>query len=26
VLSQSDIGGIREGSNVRVQNGQAYAY
>ena len=26
VLSQSDIGGLREGSNVRVQNGQAYAY
>lgn len=26
VFSQSDIGGLREGSNVRVQNGQAYAY
>ena len=26
VLSQRDIGGLREGSNVRVQNGQAYAY
>ena len=26
VLSQRDIGGIREGSNVRVQNGQAFAY
>lgn len=26
VLTQSDIGGLREGSNVRVQNGQAFAY
>ena len=26
VLSQSDLGGIREGSYVRVQNGQAYVY
>ena len=26
VLTQNDIGGLREGSNVRVQNGQAFAY
>ena len=26
VLSQGDVSGLREGSNVRVQNGQAYAY
>lgn len=26
VLSQRDVSGLREGSNVRVQNGQAFAY
>ncbi len=26
VLTQSDLGGIQEGSYVRVQNGRAYAY